>query len=134
MDAGAGSLTAAFVSRCSEKPDGVRAIEATLHELPHCGAAPPARGTVSRRGSGSAEGLALGGLLPGVGRKLGIGEVTPMDFMLAPGALSAIKIGTLYQNNNVQPCDVRTANTVQLAANLPRPAADRPQPFSKETP
>jgi adenine-specific DNA-methyltransferase len=31
--AGAGSLTAAFVSRCFEKRDGVRAIEATLYEL-----------------------------------------------------------------------------------------------------
>ena len=31
--AGAGSLTAAFVSRCCEKRDGVRAIEATLSEL-----------------------------------------------------------------------------------------------------
>ena len=31
--AGAGSLTAAFVSRCCEKGDGVRAIEATLYEL-----------------------------------------------------------------------------------------------------
>lgn len=35
LDAGAGvgSLTAAFVSRCCEKRDGVRAIEATLYEL-----------------------------------------------------------------------------------------------------
>jgi adenine-specific DNA-methyltransferase len=31
--AGAGSLTAAFVDRCCEKRDGVRAIEATLYEL-----------------------------------------------------------------------------------------------------
>ncbi len=31
--AGAGALTAAFVSRCCEKRDGVRAIEATLYEL-----------------------------------------------------------------------------------------------------
>ena len=31
--AGAGSLTAAFVSRCCEKRDGVRAIEVTLYEL-----------------------------------------------------------------------------------------------------
>lgn len=31
--AGAGSLTAAFVSRCCEKRDGIRAIEATLYEL-----------------------------------------------------------------------------------------------------
>ena len=31
--AGAGALTAAFVSRCCEKRAGVRAIEATLYEL-----------------------------------------------------------------------------------------------------
>lgn len=31
--AGAGALTAAFVARCCEKRDGVRAIEATLYEL-----------------------------------------------------------------------------------------------------
>jgi adenine-specific DNA-methyltransferase len=31
--AGAGSLTAAFVSRCCEKRDGVRAIDATLYEF-----------------------------------------------------------------------------------------------------
>jgi adenine-specific DNA-methyltransferase len=31
--AGAGSLTKAFVSKCCAKPDGVRAIEATLYEL-----------------------------------------------------------------------------------------------------
>jgi adenine-specific DNA-methyltransferase len=31
--AGAGSLTTAFVSRCCEKRDGVRAIEATLYEI-----------------------------------------------------------------------------------------------------
>jgi len=31
--AGAGALTSAFVSRCCEKHDGVRAIEATLYEL-----------------------------------------------------------------------------------------------------
>jgi adenine-specific DNA-methyltransferase len=31
--AGAGSLTAAFVSRCCEKRDSIRAIEATLYEL-----------------------------------------------------------------------------------------------------
>lgn len=30
--AGAGALTAAFVSRCCKHPNGVRAIEATLYE------------------------------------------------------------------------------------------------------
>jgi drug/metabolite transporter (DMT)-like permease len=33
-------------------------------------------------------------------------------------ALCAITLGTLYQKRFVQPCDVRTANTVQLMAAL----------------
>jgi drug/metabolite transporter (DMT)-like permease len=63
-------------------------------------------------------GLALGlaGLLLVVGRKLDVGEVTPANFTLAAGALVAITVGTLYQKRYVQPCDVRTANTVQLGA------------------
>jgi drug/metabolite transporter (DMT)-like permease len=63
-------------------------------------------------------GLALGlaGLLLVVGRKLDVGEVTPLNFMLAAGALLSITAGTLYQKRHVQPCDVRTANTVQLGA------------------
>ncbi|MBL8339859.1 MAG: DMT family transporter [Rubrivivax sp.] len=65
-------------------------------------------------------GLALGlaGLLLVVGRKLDVGEVTPLNFALVAGALLAITIGTLYQKRHVQPCDVRTANTVQLGAAL----------------
>lgn len=65
-------------------------------------------------------GLALGlaGLLLVVGRKLGIGEVTPLNFGLAVLALLAITTGTLYQKRFVQPCDVRTANAVQLMAAL----------------
>ena len=65
-------------------------------------------------------GLALGlaGLLLVVGRKLGIGEVTPLNFGLAVLALLAITTGTLYQKRFVQPCDVHTANAVQLMAAL----------------
>jgi drug/metabolite transporter (DMT)-like permease len=36
----------------------------------------------------------------------------------AVGALVSITVGTLYQKRFVQPCDVRTANTVQLLAAL----------------
>lgn len=60
--------------------------------------------------------LGLAGLLLVVGRKLDVGEVTPLNFALAAGALLAITVGTLYQKRYVQPCDVRTANTVQLLA------------------
>ena len=35
---------------------------------------------------------------------------------MAVMALCSITIGTLYQKRFVQPCDVRTANTVQLLA------------------
>lgn len=63
-------------------------------------------------------GLLLG--LAGVGLvvqgKLHIGEATAWNIALAVFALASITIGTLYQKRHVQPCDVRTANTVQLIA------------------
>jgi drug/metabolite transporter (DMT)-like permease len=67
-------------------------------------------------------GLWLGflGLLLVVWRKLTLGSpmdhVTPVNMALALGALFSITIGTLYQKRFVKPCDVRTANTVQLLA------------------
>jgi len=65
-------------------------------------------------------GLALGlaGLLLVVWRKLGVGEVTAFNLGCALFALLAITAGTLYQKRYVAPCDVRTANTVQLLAAL----------------
>lgn len=62
--------------------------------------------------------LGFGGLLLVVGHKLGAGEVTALNFALAAFALLSITAGTLYQKRFVQPCDVRTANAVQLAAAL----------------
>ena len=53
-----------------------------------------------------------------VGHKLGLGEVTPANLSLSIFALLAITAGTLYQKRFVAPCDVRTANAVQLAAAL----------------
>jgi drug/metabolite transporter (DMT)-like permease len=63
-------------------------------------------------------GLALGlvGLLLVVGDKLGVGEVTAATLGLSLAALLSITAGTLYQKRFVAPCDVRTANLVQLAA------------------
>ena len=63
-------------------------------------------------------GLALGlaGLLLVVWQKLGYGEVHPLNVALALVALLSITAGTLYQKRFVAPCDVRTANLVQLAA------------------
>ena len=65
-------------------------------------------------------GLALGlaGLLLVVWRKLGVGEVTAANLVLSLFALLSITVGTLYQKRFVTACDVRTANTVQLAAAL----------------
>jgi drug/metabolite transporter (DMT)-like permease len=63
-------------------------------------------------------GLALGlaGLLLVVWQKLGMGEVHARNLAYALIALVSITAGTLYQKRFVQPCDVRTANLVQLAA------------------
>ena len=69
-------------------------------------------------------GLALGfaGLALVVSRKLGhsgAGErVDLLNLSLAVGALLSITVGTLYQKRHVEPCDVRTANAVQLGAAL----------------
>jgi drug/metabolite transporter (DMT)-like permease len=62
--------------------------------------------------------LGLGGLVLVVGHKLGAGEVTGHNFALGVFALLSITAGTLYQKRFIQPCDVRTANAVQLAAAL----------------
>ena len=67
-------------------------------------------------------GLLLGfaGLVMVVSRKFTQGtpldHVTPENMGWAVMALLAITTGTLYQKRFVQPCDVRTANTVQLMA------------------
>lgn len=66
-------------------------------------------------------GLALGfvGLLLVVSRKLGHGgEATGLNLAMAVFALLSITAGTLYQKRYVLPCDVRTANVVQLSAAL----------------
>jgi len=62
--------------------------------------------------------LGLVGLALVLGGKFGIGEVTPWNLALAVLALLSITIGTLYQKRFVAPCDVRTANGVQLLAAL----------------
>lgn len=66
-------------------------------------------------------GLILGffGLAMVVARKFGQGgEADWLNLSLAVGALFSITAGTLYQKRFVRPCDVRTANVVQLAAAL----------------
>jgi len=65
-------------------------------------------------------GLVLGfaGLLLVVSHKLGQGEVTAANLTSLVIALVGITAGTLYQKRHVAPCDVRTANCVQLTAAL----------------
>jgi drug/metabolite transporter (DMT)-like permease len=66
-------------------------------------------------------GLVLGfaGLVLVVSRKFGQGgEADWMNVSMAVGALFAITLGTLYQKRFVKPCDVRSANAVQLMAAL----------------
>jgi len=66
-------------------------------------------------------GLVMGfiGLVMVVSRKFGAGgEANWLNLSLAVGALLSITIGTLYQKRFVTSCDVRSANTVQLAAAL----------------
>lgn len=69
-------------------------------------------------------GLTLGftGLVLVVSRKFGAGgpgdTATWLNLSFAVVALFSITIGTLYQKRFVQPCDVRSANTVQLMAAM----------------
>jgi drug/metabolite transporter (DMT)-like permease len=65
-------------------------------------------------------GLTLGllGLVLVVWHKLHLGQARPFNVALALLALASITAGTLYQKRWVQPCDVRSANTVQLLAAL----------------
>ncbi len=75
-------------------------------------------GRISRR---QWTGLVLGfsGLVLVVLRKLGQGhEVTAVTMGLALMALLSITAGTLYQKRFVEPCDVRSASAVQMAAAL----------------
>lgn len=70
----------------------------------------------ARQWSGLALGLA--GLALVVWHKLGLGEIHPSNLLFALVGLLSITVGTLYQKRFVEPCDVRTANLVQLAAAL----------------
>jgi drug/metabolite transporter (DMT)-like permease len=66
-------------------------------------------------------GLVLGfaGLVMVVSRKFGQGgEANWLNLSFAVAALLSITLGTLYQKRFVAPCDVRSANAVQLGAAL----------------
>ncbi|MEN9890247.1 MAG: hypothetical protein RLY78_542, partial [Pseudomonadota bacterium] len=61
-------------------------------------------------------GAGLAGLLMVVWTKLGHGELGPLSLGCALLALAGITAGTLYQKRHLAPCDVRTANLIQLSA------------------
>ena len=65
-------------------------------------------------------GLLLGfaGLVLVVSKKLQLGQASWAPLLLAVFALLSITAGTLYQKRWVKPCDVRSANAVQLLAAL----------------
>ena len=66
-------------------------------------------------------GLLLGfaGLVLVVSEKIGAsGEATLLNMSMVVVSLLSMSAGTLYQKRFVAPCDVRTANVVQLAAAL----------------
>jgi drug/metabolite transporter (DMT)-like permease len=64
-------------------------------------------------------GLGFAGLALVVARKFGAGgEASIFNLGLAVLALLSITVGTLYQKKFVAPCDVRSANAVQLIAAL----------------
>lgn len=61
--------------------------------------------------------LGFSGLALVVSRKFGQGgEADWVNLSMAIGALLSITLGTLYQKRFVTPCDVRSANLVQLSA------------------
>ena len=66
--------------------------------------------------------LGFGGLVLVVSNKFGAGgpgdQATWANLFMAVVALVSITAGTLYQKRFVQPCDVRSANAVQLLAAL----------------
>ncbi len=66
--------------------------------------------------------LGFGGLVLVVSNKFGAGgpgdQATWANLAMAVVALVSITAGTLYQKRFVQPCDVRSANAVQLLAAL----------------
>ena len=65
-------------------------------------------------------GLVLGlcGLVLVVWHKLSAGQANAVNLGYALVAMASITAGTLYQKRWIEPCDVRTANTVQLTAAL----------------
>jgi drug/metabolite transporter (DMT)-like permease len=63
--------------------------------------------------------LGLAGLVMVVSCKFGQGgEANWVNMSMALGALFSITLGTLYQKRFLAPCDVRSANLVQLVAAL----------------
>ena len=78
--------------------------------------APKTKAISSRQWLGLVLGLA--GLALVVWPRLATGELTAFNLGLALVALLGITVGTLYQKRFVEPCDVRSANAIQMIAAL----------------
>ena len=61
-------------------------------------------------------GLGLSGLTLVIWDRLGSGSITPSNVAWITLGLLSITAGTLYQKRFIKPCDVRSANAVQLMA------------------
>jgi drug/metabolite transporter (DMT)-like permease len=110
---GLGAGTAALIV-------GLQPVLTALWMARSAGAAKAGGVSAARAGGQQWAGLALGlaGLVLVVWRKLDAGEVNVANMALALLALLSITAGTLYQKRFLAPCDVRTANSVQLMAAL----------------
>ena len=98
---------------------GLQPVLTALWLSTHAGAAQRAGVPLAARVSaGQWLGLLLGlvGLLLVLWPKLGHGELTAANLAMALVALFSITAGTLYQKRFVVPCDVRSANLIQLLA------------------
>jgi drug/metabolite transporter (DMT)-like permease len=109
VKAGMGAATVALLV-------GLQPVLTALWQRRRAGAASAAAGVTGRQWIGLA--LGLTGVVLVLWRKLGAGELTPWNLALALLALLCITGGTLYQKRFVKPCDVRTANFLQLCAAL----------------
>ena len=95
---------------------GLQPVLTALWLARHPAAGASAGAVSGRQWAGLAVGFA--GVMLVVWHKLGAGELSGWNFALAMLALLSITAGTLYQKRFVGPCDVRTANLLQLVAAL----------------
>ena len=95
---------------------GLQPVLTALWLARHAAAGGSSGAVSGRQWAGLAVGF--GGVMLVLWHKLGAGELSGLNLALAMLALLSITAGTLYQKRFVDPCDVRTANLLQLVAAL----------------